>query len=237
LTFRNLLGVLMRRPTSTHWRCNVTIVRRGGLVFALVSEPSDDLWIEIWNDRDGETVVSGRFEGEAVDFIDAVDAWFEEHGVDVNEPECEHRDASIVDTAWLNRVLVTGGANPAVMPGEQLTRLPGGDYQLTNGEQCWAFTPYEWVDYALEFVQHIEAGELARFLSARVREDVPPDSTELVALLDEIGWRADRANEGVRRAVSMWRERCRYVQFLEETLGNLPEMPQDWESEGERGAS
>lgn len=215
----------------------MTIVRRGGLVFALVAEPSDDLWIEIWKERDGETVVSGRYEGEAIDFIDAVDAWLGEHGVDMDEPECGQRDASIVETAWLNRVLVTDGANPAVMPGEQLTRLPGGDYQLTNGEQCWAFAPDEWAEYALEFVEHLEAGELARFLRARVSEDVPPDSIELVALLDEIGWRADGAHEGGRRAVSMWRERCRYVQFLGETFGHLPEMPQDWESEGERGAS
>lgn len=217
----------------------MTVIRRDGLVFALVAEPDDDLWIEVWRERDGASVVGGSFDGRAGDFADAVEEWFDEHRANLShviDSSSDVRDSFIVETAWLNRVRVTDGVNPAVMSGERLIRLPGGDYQLSNGERCWVFTPEEWVEYALTFVDHLEAGELARYVRDRVGEVEKPDAAELAELLDEVGRRADRQQEGIRRMVTMWMERCRYVLFLGETVGPLPDMPEGWQSEGERGA-
>lgn len=219
----------------------MTVIRRHGLVVALVAEPSDDLWIEIWRERDGVSILGAPFDAAADELSAAVDEWFDDHGAELVElvdgdGNRDVRDEFIVETAWLNRVRVTEGANPAVMPGAHLTRLPGGDYQLSDGERCWAFTPAEWVDHAVEYVEHLGASELTRYVRHRVDEVAPPDTAELTALLDEIRRRAEREQEGISAAVRMWRERCRYELFLAETLGPLPAMPDGWESEGERGA-
>lgn len=126
--------------------------------------------------------------------------------------------------------MMTDKANPAVYPGETLVQLPGGDYQLSNGEHCWVFTPEEWVEYATEFVADLKASQYLRYFFDRIHEDVV-DPAEAEELLHEVGRRAKNTEEGLSNAVRLYMERVKYIDFLREHFGTLPEMPDDWKPE------
>lgn len=65
-------------------------ISQHGLVFSLIADPSDSLWIEIRRERDQAVVVSSRFEGPASSFDAEVARWIDSYFTHiVNELELE----------------------------------------------------------------------------------------------------------------------------------------------------
>ena len=57
---------------------HISVIRQHGLVFTLIPDPFDSLWIEIRRESDGAVVVSAPFGGEYDEFADGVAEWIDD---------------------------------------------------------------------------------------------------------------------------------------------------------------
>lgn len=127
----------------------------------------------------------------------------------------------------LDEIFNTDRPNPALYPGETLTVLPGGDYMLSNDEHCWVYTRDEWAEYATDFVADLKATDLIHYMLTRFADE-SMDTAEIAECIAGIRSRAEATEAALSRAVKMWTTEVRYREFLIETLGHLPAMPEDW---------
>jgi len=68
----------------------MSVIRRHGLVFALIGDPDGDLWCEVRRERDSAVVVSSAYDGTTDEFSDSVDEWIDDFITErVDEMELE----------------------------------------------------------------------------------------------------------------------------------------------------
>lgn len=68
----------------------MSVIRRHGLVFALIGDPDGDMWCEVRRQRDNAVVVSSAFDGTPDVFADSVDEWIDDWVTErVNEWEID----------------------------------------------------------------------------------------------------------------------------------------------------
>ena len=54
------------------------VIRRHGLVFALIGEPDGAMWSEVRRERDHAVIVSGPFDGSPEEYAEGVDDWIDD---------------------------------------------------------------------------------------------------------------------------------------------------------------
>lgn len=95
--------------------------------------------------------------------------------------------------------------NPVLHPGERVSRLPNGDYEVTDGTRQWRYTPDEWESLAGDAFVHMDSMTVLHHIRRGVAAG-SLDRRDLLELIDDMERRLTAEYEIAAASWQLWLE-------------------------------